>query len=216
MQLTSLATEAAGFLWAPDGRAVLVLSDVDPACGADMACNEKKDAAAEGGPHRADRLLFRHWNEWRDRKRSHVLLVAPGAAPVDLTPGDRDVPPAQRGDAGDLAVTPDGKGLLFVAMTDPVEATSTNGDLFTVPLAVPSPPPRPAASPPDRASTAARATPPTASGWPGSPSRGPATSRTSGASWWPAPTPRPRRTSPPPTTARCARPPGPAPTGSST
>jgi len=142
-QLTSLPTEAGGFLWAPDGRALLVLSDVDPACGADPACNERKDAEAEGRPHRSDRLLFRHWNEWRERKRSHVLLVpAAGGAAVDLTPGDRDVPPAQRGDAGDLAVTPDGRSLLFVAVTDPLEAASTNGDLFTVPLADPAAAPR--------------------------------------------------------------------------
>ena len=134
VQLTSLATEAGGFLWGPDGQALLVLSDVDPACGADMACNERRDAETEGAPHRADRLLFRHWNEWRDRKRAHVLLVPPHGVVRDLTPGDRDVPPAHRGDAGDLALTPDGKGFLYAAVTEPLEATSTNGDLFAAAL----------------------------------------------------------------------------------
>jgi len=135
VQATRLPTEAAGFLWLPDGKGLLVLSDVDPACGADMACNEKRDQEAEGRPRLATRLLFRHWNEWRERKRSHVLrLPLDGGAPVDLTPGDRDVPPAQRGDADDLAVGPGGAELLFTAVEDPVEAISTNGDLFSTPL----------------------------------------------------------------------------------
>ena len=136
VQVTSFPTEASGFAWLPDGQGLLVLSDVDPACGADMACNEKRDGEAEGRPHLATRLLYRHWNEWRDRKRTHVLRASlAGGPPVDLTPGDRDAPPFDRGGPGDLAVTPDGKELLFVAIADPVEATSTNGDVYATPLA---------------------------------------------------------------------------------
>ena len=63
-------------------------------------------------PRVATRLLFRHWNTWRERVRSHVLLVPlgprGGGRPVDLTPGDRDVPPWMRGGIGDLAVSADG------------------------------------------------------------------------------------------------------------
>jgi hypothetical protein len=44
----------------------------------------------------ADRLFYRHWDDWFDGKRKHVLRVmipdsaaTPGAgSPVDLTPGD--------------------------------------------------------------------------------------------------------------------------------
>jgi len=35
----------------------------------------------EGGPlkaHMADELFYRHWTEWKDGKRTHILL-----APVD-------------------------------------------------------------------------------------------------------------------------------------
>ncbi|BDG09276.1 S9 family peptidase [Anaeromyxobacter paludicola] len=134
-QVTSLPTEVNELLWAGDG-ALLVTSDVDPACGADMACNERAAKQAEHRPHLATRLLFRHWTSWRERTRTHVLRVSPegGAAPVDLTPGDRDVPPFQRGEAGDLAVSPDGRTLYFTAVADRVEATSTNGDLYAVPV----------------------------------------------------------------------------------
>jgi dipeptidyl aminopeptidase/acylaminoacyl peptidase len=124
-----------GYRWAPDG-ALLVIADVDPACGADLACNQKADEAAAGKPYRADRLLFRHWDEWRTRKRSHLLRLPPGGGPaVDLTPGERDVPPVQRGGIGDVQVSPDGLTVYYAAVTDPVEAISTNGDLFAVPAA---------------------------------------------------------------------------------
>ncbi len=121
------------YRWAPDG-ALLVVADVDPACGADLACNEKADAAAQGRPYTSDRLLFRHWDEWRTRRRAHLLRLPPDGGPaVDLTPGDRDAPPAHRSGIGDVEVSADGKTVYYVAVTDPVEALSTNADLFAVP-----------------------------------------------------------------------------------
>jgi dipeptidyl aminopeptidase/acylaminoacyl peptidase len=123
------------YRWAPDG-ALLVIADVDPACGADLACNQKADAAAAGKPYRSDRLLVRHWDEWRTRKRAHLLRLPPDGGPaVDLTPGDRDAPPAARGGIGDVEVSPDGQTVYYVTVTDKVEALSTNGDLFAVPAA---------------------------------------------------------------------------------
>jgi dipeptidyl aminopeptidase/acylaminoacyl peptidase len=41
----------------------------------------------------------------------------------------------QRGGLGDVEVSADGKTVYYVAVTDPVEAISTNGDLFAVPAA---------------------------------------------------------------------------------
>jgi dipeptidyl aminopeptidase/acylaminoacyl peptidase len=135
IRATSLPGGAGGVLWTPDGASLLVPSDVDPRCGADAACNEKADAAAKDRPRVATRLLFRHWTSWRERVRTHVLRVPlDGSPPVDLTPGDRDAPPFERGGPGDLAVSPDGRTLYFVAVTDPVEAISTNADVYAVPL----------------------------------------------------------------------------------
>jgi len=48
-----------------------------------------------------------------------------------LTAGaEYDVPPDQRGEASDINFSPDSKEICFTAVTDKVEATSTNGDLF--------------------------------------------------------------------------------------
>ncbi|HEX9049845.1 MAG TPA: S9 family peptidase [Anaeromyxobacter sp.] len=136
IRATTLPGGADAVLWTADGRSLLVTSDVDPRCGADAACNERAEAAARDRPRIATRLLFRHWTSWRERVRTHVLRVPLDGGPaVDLTPGDRDVPPFGRGGDGDLAVSPDGTTLYFVAVTDPVEAISTNADVYAVPIA---------------------------------------------------------------------------------
>jgi dipeptidyl aminopeptidase/acylaminoacyl peptidase len=114
----------------------------------DDACNKKRDEEKEKNKvkaHVAEHLLYRHWNHWNEGKRGHLFVVpAPTSLEqaeassklVDLTQGaDYDVPPDQRGGAGDINFSPDGKELCFTAVTDPVEAISTNGDLFLVPTA---------------------------------------------------------------------------------
>jgi dipeptidyl aminopeptidase/acylaminoacyl peptidase len=134
--VAGLAGTPSELRFTPDGQGLLVLSDVDPACGADAACNEARDRAQETRPHVATRLLYRHWSEWRERLRTHVLRLPLGGGPAqDLTPGDRDAPPFDRGELRDVAVSGDGRDLLFTAVSDPVEAVSTNGDLYAAPLA---------------------------------------------------------------------------------
>jgi dipeptidyl aminopeptidase/acylaminoacyl peptidase len=58
-----------------------------------------------------------------------------GGAVRDLTPGARDVPPFGLGGPDDYAVSPDGREVAFVRKDDPVEATSTNAELFVVAVA---------------------------------------------------------------------------------
>jgi len=135
-QATALATGVNDLLWTPDGRALLATSDVYPECGVDAACTARIEAEPKGKPRSTTRLLYRHWTEWRERVRSHLLKVPLDGGPVvDLTPGDRDVPPYHRGAIDDVAVSPDGRTVYFVAVSDPVEAISTNGDVYAVPLA---------------------------------------------------------------------------------
>lgn len=139
---TSLATEAAGVLYSPDGRNLLFTSDVYPGCdNADpqkaLECNaarKKSDGESRVRAHTATRLLFRHWNSWKDGKRSHLFLApADGSRPPrDLTPGDYDVPPFSLGGPDGYAFSPDGKEICYAANRDRDEAQSTNADLFVV------------------------------------------------------------------------------------
>lgn len=136
-RLTHVSTDVDLFRYSPDGKWFAFSSSVFPDCK-DDACNKQRlDEAAKSKvkAHIYDHLLFRHWTQWSDGRRAHLFIVAAdGASPRDLTPGaNYDVPPVQRGDLSDIVFSPDGRELCFVAVTDAMEATSTNGDLFTVP-----------------------------------------------------------------------------------
>src|SRR5580692_441652 len=79
---TWIATGASGELWSPDGSHILFTSDVYPECdGApevEAACNAKKVKEAEHSKVKAqifDHLLYRHWNAYKDGKRSHIFVV---------------------------------------------------------------------------------------------------------------------------------------------
>jgi dipeptidyl aminopeptidase/acylaminoacyl peptidase len=137
-QITKISTGAGGPVWSPDGRWIAFTSDVYPDCNGDEACNKQKEDAADQSKvkaHTTERLLYRHWVEWRDVKRTHVLVVSSkGGSARDLTPGDYDSPPyAVAGDV-DYSFSPDSTELAFLKNPDKVEATSTNSDIYIVPV----------------------------------------------------------------------------------
>ncbi|HEY1273032.1 MAG TPA: hypothetical protein VGF08_13650, partial [Terriglobales bacterium] len=193
-RLTDVRTEAAGELWSPDGKNIVFTSDVYPECDGSPAeestCNAKKLEEREKSKVKAlifDRLLYRHWNTYKEGKRSHIFVVPadacvgtaapavrPGEAgqpaasddrsrasgqpvtsdktrapldrtagggcphvnPRDLTPGDYESPVFSLGGQDNYAFSPDGKELCYTSNHDKVEATSTNNDLWTVPVNV--------------------------------------------------------------------------------
>ena len=154
-RLTAIKAEAAGELWSPDGKSILFTSDVYPECNtgsypAVYNCNLEKMEEAEKSKVKAlvfDRLLYRHWNAYKEGKRSHIFVI--GAPPLsgqpdnrtpnqklqfDLTPGDYDAPVFSLGGQDDYAFSPDGQEICYTSNHDKVEATSTNNDLWTVPV----------------------------------------------------------------------------------
>jgi dipeptidyl aminopeptidase/acylaminoacyl peptidase len=150
-KLTSIKSEASGELWSPDGKNILFTSDVYPECdgapAAEADCNAKKLDEHEKSKVKAlvfDRLLYRHWNAFKEGKRSHLLVVqAPPAGvydqltdptPHDLTPGDYDAPVFSLGGQDNYAFSPDGQEVCYSSNHDKVEAASTNSDLWIVPV----------------------------------------------------------------------------------
>ena len=147
-KLTSIATEASGELWSPDGKNILFTSDVYPEC-TDEACNKQKLEQSAKTPVKAmifNHLLYRHWNGYKESKRTHLLIVpvdacvgtvapgCPAGAARDLTAGDHDAPPFSLGGQDNYAFSPDGEEICYTSNHDEVEATSTNNDLWIVPI----------------------------------------------------------------------------------
>src|SRR5438128_6562167 len=151
-QVTSISTGADGAIWSPDGKNIVFVSAVYPDCK-DDACNKQRDEELKKSKVKAkifSRLFYRHWNAFTEFKRSHLFVegVEAGASPAaagtaattprDLTPGDHDVPPFSLGGQDMYAVSPDGQEVAYTSNIDEVEATSTNNEIFIVPIAVES------------------------------------------------------------------------------
>lgn len=131
--ITKLAEGAGNPRWSPTGSFLVFQSDAFPQC-ADEACNARLQEAMDKNPVKGrviGRLLFRHWNAWKDGKRTHIFRVnADGSGLQDLTPGDFDSP--SFGNDGGFDISPDGRWLAYESNHDKVEATSTNGDIWLV------------------------------------------------------------------------------------
>ncbi len=136
-QATSLSTEADGVLFSPDGKKLLFLSNVFPDCNDDL-CNKTRLEDENKSKVKArtyTSLLYRHWTSWQTKRRSHLLVMdIEGGPPKDLTPGNRDVPPFSLGGPDDYAISPDSSEVVYAMNADASPATSTNSDLFAVPI----------------------------------------------------------------------------------
>lgn len=137
-KISNISTGASGPVWSPDGRLIAFTSEVYPDCP-DDECNRRRDEEAEKNPVKAivtDRLLFRHWNEWRDKKRTHVFVIpADGGTAIDLTPGDYDSPPYAASSSVDYSFSPDSAEIAILRNPDKIEALSTNSDIYLVRVA---------------------------------------------------------------------------------
>ena len=151
-QVTNISTGADGAIWSPDGKNIVFVSAVYPDCK-DDACNKQRDEELKKSKVKAkifSRLFYRHWNAFTEFKRSHLFVQgveapvsgaesqdAAGTAtttPRDLTPGDHDVPPFSLGGQDMYAISPDGQEVAYTSNIDEVEATSTNNEIFIVPI----------------------------------------------------------------------------------
>lgn len=137
-QVTDLSTGASGVVWSEDGSKILFVSNVYAECP-DDACNKQKDEERENSDVKAEiftELMYRHWNDWRGPKISHLFLLDVASGDVtDLTLfSDSDVPPLALGSGNDYNFAPDGKTVTFAMNPDENLAWSTNNEVYTLDL----------------------------------------------------------------------------------
>jgi dipeptidyl aminopeptidase/acylaminoacyl peptidase len=155
IQVTDLPLGVGSMAISPDGKLLAVSLEVFPDCP-DLQCTVDRlarDDSRQASGVLYDGLFMRHWDTWRDGRRSHVFVVpAEGGAgviirranggpvlssatPIDLMKGmDADCPSKPFGGPEEYTFTPDSRGVVFTArVAGREEPWSTNFDLFHAP-----------------------------------------------------------------------------------
>lgn len=138
-QITDFYCGVESFCWSSDGQKIAFSARVYPDLN-DFSAMEKRDRAQAVSLVNArvyEELMFRHWDEWWDHKRSHIFaLDFTNGNITDMTPGDFDAPPIALGEG--YCFSPDNSQIIFNSNHDPVIATSTNNDIWSASIANPS------------------------------------------------------------------------------
>ncbi|MHC4148206.1 MAG: S9 family peptidase [Planctomycetota bacterium] len=144
-QVTDEPLDVANLLISPDGKHIGFTMEVFPDCTkADCTKDRLDEIEAKKTTGRIyDRIFVRHWDTWKDGRRSHLFVMPSAAAEsVDLMQGmDADTPSRPFGGPEEITFTPDGKAIIFSARdVGRQEPWSTDFDLYRVPIDGSSPP----------------------------------------------------------------------------
>nr|WP_246428982.1 S9 family peptidase [Pseudoxanthomonas broegbernensis] len=145
-QLTDFALDIGSYRLSPDGTRVAFSADTFADCAADFACTRKRlDARAAGKASGVlyEQLFVRHWDTWKDGRRSRLFvaaLPASGGGAVQAATAlsaalDGDIPAKPFGGNDDYAWAPDGASVVAsVRIAGGSEPWSTNFDLYRLPV----------------------------------------------------------------------------------
>jgi dipeptidyl aminopeptidase/acylaminoacyl peptidase len=134
-QVTDLPLDVTSLAVAPDGERIAFSVEVFVDCET-IACTRERLDEVEARRTSArvyERLLIRHWDTWKDGRRSHVFVMpAAGGTPVDVMRGmDADCPSKPFGGPEEYTFAPGGKRIVFSARdAGRAEAWSTDFDLY--------------------------------------------------------------------------------------
>ncbi len=130
-KVTHLSTGASAPRFTPDGSRIVFLSSVYPECTFDE-CNRLKIEEEKNNPVTAkifDRLMYRHWDHWRDGRVNHLYTIDPVTS-ITQPLMNRDT----WGVTGPWAISPDGRFATYTTKNPEKEELSTNNDLYEIPL----------------------------------------------------------------------------------
>jgi dipeptidyl aminopeptidase/acylaminoacyl peptidase len=145
-QVTDLPLDVGAFVMSKDARQLAVSLEVFVDAETLAETKERLEAIekrqASGRVY--DQLFIRHWDAWKDGRRSHVFAVPidGDAEPVDIMKGmAADCPSKPFGGDEEFAFAPDGKSIVFAARDrGGEEAWSTHFDLYVSPVNGKEPP----------------------------------------------------------------------------
>jgi dipeptidyl aminopeptidase/acylaminoacyl peptidase len=137
-QLTKEPLDCGNLIVSPDSQYVAYTMEVFPSTTPQQT-KEKLDQIekkkAKGRIY--DKLFIRHWDTWKDGRRSHLFVRAvAGDTSTDIMKDfDADTPSKPFGGPQEFTFTPDSKGVVFTArIAGTTEPLSTNFDLYYAPL----------------------------------------------------------------------------------
>jgi len=144
-QVTDLPLDVANLLVSPDGKHIAFTMEVFPDCKTAADTKDKLDKIKQRKTSGRiyERIFVRHWDTWKDGRRSHLFVMpSAGGDVVDLMQGmDADTPSKPFGGTEEITFTPDGKGIIFSARdAGRAEPWSTDFNLYRVPIDGSKPP----------------------------------------------------------------------------
>ncbi|MBN2313607.1 MAG: S9 family peptidase [Sedimentisphaerales bacterium] len=138
-QITEEPLDVSNLVVSPDENHIAFTMDVFPDCRTPSETKERLDQIekrkASGRIY--ERLFVRHWDTWKDGRRSHLFAMpTAGGGAVDVMRGmDADTPSKAFGGPEEITFTPDGKGVIFSARdVGAKEPWSTDFDLYLAPV----------------------------------------------------------------------------------
>jgi len=138
-QFTKLPLNVGNLVVSPSGKHIAFTMEVFPECRQIECTKNKLDETSKkkSSGKIYDKIFIRHWDTWKDGRRSHVfVLPVSGGEARDVMVGmDADSPSKPFGGPEEITFTPDGKGLVFTARdVGREEPWSTDLDLYFVPV----------------------------------------------------------------------------------
>jgi len=139
-QVTDLALDVGNLIVSPDGKHIAFSMDVFPDRNSAQGTRTRLDQQAklQSTGRIYDRIFVRHWDTWKDGRRSH-LFVMPSTGkgkPVDVMGNmDADAPPKPFGGPDEFTFSPDSREIIFTARNvGRSEPWSTDLDLYRSPI----------------------------------------------------------------------------------
>ncbi len=134
-QITDEPLDVGNLIVSLDGKRIAFTMDVFPDGNTPSETKERLDKIekrkASGRIY--DRIFVRHWDTWKDGRRSHLFVIpSEGGEAVDvMSDMDADTPSKPFGGPEEITFTPDGKGIIFSARdVGEEEPWSTDFDLY--------------------------------------------------------------------------------------